>query len=190
VREAGHQVRTGFVGTPLLLPALTRAGALDDAYAVLLQEGLPSWLYTVRMGGTTMWERWDSMLPDGSINPGEMTSFNHYAFGAVAQWMHETIGGLQRVEPAYRTFRVAPRPRAGITSAATAHVAPSGRIEIDWEIVGDDLRVRVVVPEGTRALVDLEGMPERELGPGIHEVTAPAPQVTSPRASAEDALQG
>ena len=94
VRTKAHKIATGFLGTPLICDALTSAGAIDDAYQLLLQQDCPSWLYPVTMGATTIWERWDSLLPDGSVNPGEMTSFNHYAFGAVADWMHRVIGGL------------------------------------------------------------------------------------------------
>ena len=82
VRRCGYHIGTGFVGTPIVTDALCDAGARDDAYPLLLQRNLPSWLYPVTMGATTIWERWDSMLPDGSLNPGEMTSFNHYALGA------------------------------------------------------------------------------------------------------------
>ncbi len=88
VRREGYRLSTGFLGTPLLLPALTRTGHADAAIRVMLQTRSPSWLYQVAMGATTTWERWDSLLPDGSVNPGEMTSFNHYALGAVASWLH------------------------------------------------------------------------------------------------------
>ena len=77
---------------------------------MLLEQSCPSWLYPVTMGATTIWERWDSMLPDGSLNPGEMTSFNHYALGAVADWMHRTIGGIAPLEPGYERVLIAPRP--------------------------------------------------------------------------------
>ncbi|MGA9869653.1 MAG: family 78 glycoside hydrolase catalytic domain, partial [Rhodococcus sp. (in: high G+C Gram-positive bacteria)] len=102
VRAAGHRISTGFAGTPFVNDALAATGHLDDAYALLLQREAPSWLYGVSMGATTIWERWDSMLPDGSINPGEMTSFNHYAFGAVADWMHRSVAGLAPLEAGYR----------------------------------------------------------------------------------------
>ena len=95
-------------------------GHLDDAYRLLLQRECPSWLYPVTMGATTIWERWDSMLPDGTINPGEMTSFNHYALGAVADWMHRTIGGIAPAEPGYAKVLVAPRPGGGLTWAEPA----------------------------------------------------------------------
>jgi alpha-L-rhamnosidase len=91
VADGGFHIQTGFAGTPFVTDALTRTGHLDHAYSLLLQTECPSWLYPVTMGATTIWERWDSMLPDGTINPGQMTSFNHYALGAVADWMHRAM---------------------------------------------------------------------------------------------------
>jgi alpha-L-rhamnosidase len=108
--------------------ALTATGHLDDAYRLLLQRECPSWLYPVTMGATTIWERWDSMLPDGRINPGEMTSFNHYALGAVADWLHRVVGGIEPAEPGYRTVRIAPRPGGGLTWAETSLDTSHGRI--------------------------------------------------------------
>ncbi len=114
VRKSGHRISTGFAGTPFITDALAETGHLDDAYQLLLQRECPSWLYSVTMGATTVWERWDSMLPDGTINPGEMTSFNHYALGAVADWIHRTVGGLAPLEPGYSTVlrRTSSRRRA------------------------------------------------------------------------------
>src|SRR5262249_39916577 len=108
--SGGYRISTGFVGTPLVLPALTATGDTRTAYRLLTETACPSWLYPVTMGATTIWERWDSMLPDGSINPGEMTSFNHYALGSVADWMHRTIGGIAPAAPGYRELRFAPVP--------------------------------------------------------------------------------
>src|SRR5438552_2735998 len=92
VRESGYHISTGFVGTPLVCDALCSIGEYEAAYRLLTQRDCPSWLYPVTMGATTIWERWDSLRPDGSVNPGEMTSFNHYALGAVADWLHRTVG--------------------------------------------------------------------------------------------------
>ncbi|HJV98470.1 MAG TPA: alpha-L-rhamnosidase C-terminal domain-containing protein [Arthrobacter sp.] len=106
--------------------ALTDTGHLDVAYRLLLQTENPSWLYSVTMDATTTWERWDSMLPDGTINPGEMTSFNHYALGAVVDWMHRTIGGLAPLEPGYRRILMAPQPGGGLEWAETSLETPLG----------------------------------------------------------------
>ncbi|GAA4079019.1 family 78 glycoside hydrolase catalytic domain [Nonomuraea soli] len=168
VRAGGHRIGTGFAGTPLICDALTDAGYLDDAYRLLLQTAPPSWLYAVTMGATTIWERWDSLLPDGSVNAGEMTSFNHYALGAVADWMHRVVAGLAPLEPGYRRFLAHPRPGGGLTHARTAHLTPYGRAEVGWEIADGLLVVRVLVPPNTTAEVRL---PSRsvEVGSGRHE---------------------
>jgi alpha-L-rhamnosidase len=124
------------------------------------------------MGATTVWERWDSMLPDGTINPGEMTSFNHYALGAVADWMHRTIGGIAPLEPGYAKVLVAPQPGGGLTWARTALDSPHGRIEVSWTTDGPGLELDVTVPGGVVALVRLPGAAETELGEGTHHLTS------------------
>ena len=114
VEDAGCVISTGFVGTPIICDALVKAGRPDLAYRLLLQRECPSWLYPVTMGATTTWERWDSMLPDGSINPGEMTSFNHYALGAIADWLYRHVAGINAEAPGFRVARIAPRPGGGL----------------------------------------------------------------------------
>ncbi|MCI3274237.1 glycoside hydrolase family 78 protein [Streptomyces cylindrosporus] len=179
VRKAGFRIATGFAGTPLICDALCMGGEPQLAYRMLLEEGCPSWLYPVTMGATTVWERWDSMLPDGSVNPGEMTSFNHYALGAVADWLHRTVAGLEAAEPGWRRLRVAPVPGGGLTFAKAAHETPYGRAESGWRTDGDTLVVEVLVPPNTRAEVQLPGDGDPfEVGSGRHTFrrayTAPA----------------
>ncbi len=171
VTQGGFHIQTGFVGTPLVCDALASVGALDTAYQLLGQRSCPSWLYPVTMGATTIWERWDSLLPDGSVNPGEMTSFNHYALGAVADFMHRVVAGLAPVEPGYRTFRVAPRPGGGLTHASARHLTPFGLAEVSWRRDGERLEVDVLVPVGTTAVVDLPGGTTGELSPGEHRLS-------------------
>ncbi|MGC0379084.1 family 78 glycoside hydrolase catalytic domain [Streptomyces sp. SAI-229] len=175
VAERGHRIGTGFLGTPLVCDALTGTGHVDTAYRLLTQRACPSWLYQVDMGATTVWERWDSMLPDGSVNPGEMTSFNHYALGAVADWMHRTVAGLAPAEPGYRRLLVRPRPGGDLTWARAEHETPYGRAGAGWSREGDRLRVDVVVPPDVTALVDLPGAEPVEAGPGRHTFYAPFP---------------
>jgi len=174
VAEAGNRISTGFVGTPLVTDALSETGHLDSAYALLLERGCPSWLYAVTMGATTVWERWDSMLPDGTVHPGTMTSFNHYALGAVADWMHRTVAGLAPAAPGYHRIRFAPRPGGGLSWAAAAHETPYGRAAISWKFVDDELELELEVPLGTTAELDLPGEPLRALGPGRHRVLSAA----------------
>jgi alpha-L-rhamnosidase len=176
VRGAGFRTSTGFVGTPLIMDALTEAGQREVAYRLLLQTGCPSWLYPVTMGATTVWERWDSLLPDGSLNPGEMTSFNHYALGAVADWLHRTLAGLAPARPGYRELTVAPRPGPGLSFASARHRTPYGEAEVSWRRTGTELTVRAVVPVGSTATVHLPGAgaPLR-VGHGRHEWRVPDP---------------
>ncbi|WP_345712236.1 alpha-L-rhamnosidase [Kineococcus glutinatus] len=176
VAEGGHRIATGFAGTPYVTDALTRTGHLDTAYRLLLQTQCPSWLYPVTMGATTIWERWDSMLPDGSINPGEMTSFNHYALGAVADWMHRTVAGIAALEPGYARALVAPQPGGGITWAKGALDTPHGHLAVSWQLDQDgELTVEVEVPAGTSALLRLPGRPDEELGAGTHTASTRTP---------------
>lgn len=168
VVEDDARIATGFVGTPLICDALTDTGHLDIAYRLLLQTGCPSWLYTVTMGGTTIWERWDSLRPDGSLNPGGMTSFNHYALGAVADWLHRVVGGITATAPGYRKITFRPRPGGGITSARARHETPYGTVSISWEQTAMGLTADVVVPEGCEATAELPGCPPVALGPGEH----------------------
>ncbi|NMO56229.1 family 78 glycoside hydrolase catalytic domain [Actinoplanes sp. TBRC 11911] len=172
VRTAGFRISTGFVGTPLMTDALTDAGAPEVAYRLLLQTGCPSWLYPVTMGATTVWERWDSMLPDGSINPGEMTSFNHYALGAVADWLHRRVAGLAPAEPGYRRIEVRPLPDERLTSASARHLTPYGETEVAWEREGGEFRLSVRVPVGATATVHVPGRDPVDAGPGEHHFTA------------------
>ena len=160
VRTSAFRICTGFVGTPLIADALTDTGYAEVAYRLLLQTGCPSWLYSVTMGATTVWERWDSMLPDGSINPGEMTSFNHYALGAVADWLHRSVAGLAPADVAYRRLRIAPVPGGGLTSASARHLTPYGEATASWTIEAGILTVSATVPVGARAEVLLPGSSE------------------------------
>ncbi len=175
VRAEGYRISTGFVGTPLVCDALCAAGYERVAYRLLLQRECPSWLYPVTMGATTIWERWDSMLPDGSINPGEMTSFNHYALGAVADWLHRTVAGLAPAEPGYRRITVRPRPGGGLTYASARHRTPYGMAECSWRLQAGTIEITLVVPPNTVAEVTLPGSDAGpvEVGSGTHRWSYP-----------------
>ncbi|OKI91174.1 alpha-L-rhamnosidase [Streptomyces sp. CB02058] len=162
------RIATGFVGTPLICDALTDTGHLDVAYSLLLQTECPSWLYTVTQGATTIWERWDSLRPDGSLNPGGMTSFNHYALGAVADWLHRVVGGITAAGPGYRDIVFRPRPGGGITWARTRHETPYGTASLSWETTAAGLTARCTVPEGCRATAELPGCAPVSLDAGDH----------------------
>ncbi|WP_431917499.1 family 78 glycoside hydrolase catalytic domain [Amycolatopsis tucumanensis] len=181
VRTNGFRIATGFVGTPLITDALTTAGHPELAYRLLLERGCPSWLYPVTMGATTIWERWYSMLPDGSINPGEMTSFNHYALGAVADWMHRTVAGLAPAAPGYRSIVVRPVPDAALTHASARHETPYGAASVAWRRADGKLTLDVVVPPGVRAEVHVPGGPVAEVRHGTHSWTVDDPCLSQPR---------
>lgn len=168
----GFHIGTGFVGTPIICDALADMGHLDEMYHLLLRDRCPSWLYPVTMGATTVWERWDSMLPDGSINPGEMTSFNHYAFGAVADFLHRVVAGIAPAAPGYRRILVRPRPGGGLTHAGASIKTPYGIASVRWSRYGDRLDVEVTIPHGSTAVIDLAGSEPVEVGPGVHRRTA------------------
>ncbi|KAK6206896.1 bacterial alpha-L-rhamnosidase domain protein [Colletotrichum tabaci] len=160
VRRNGFKIGTGFAGTPFICEALTHTGHSDVAYSMLLNQKCPSWLYPVTMGATTVWERWDSMLPDGTINPGDMTSFNHYAFGAVAKFLVERLAGLQRLEPGWKRSRAQPVLGAEFMHASAEHLTPYGRVSCAWKLCSEasgpqQLKVDVTVPPLTEMEVVL-----------------------------------
>ncbi|KAI0805733.1 extracellular glycosyl hydrolase family 78 protein [Xylaria sp. FL0064] len=171
----GYLVGTGFAGTHLLGLALTKYGLTSSFYEMMLQTTVPSWLYQVVMNGTTTWERWDSLLPDGTVNPNMMTSFNHYAFGSVANWMFRTIGGLAPAEPGWKTIRVAPVPGGGLTEAKTTYLSPYGWVSTDWRVDELGFHLTLVVPPNARAEVVLPGDSQKVLtvGSGTHSFKAP-----------------
>ncbi|BAS14761.1 alpha-L-Rhamnosidase [Arthrobacter sp. Hiyo8] len=173
-RLGGYRIATGFVGTPLVADALTVTGHMDAAERLLTQTECPSWLYPVTQGATTIWERWDSILEDGTVNPGEMTSFNHYALGAIADWMHRTVAGLAPAAPGYRKQHIAPRPLRSLQHAGTSHETPYGLASVAWKRSGERILVEAVVPPGTTAVVSLpDGSEEFEVGSGRYAWDVP-----------------
>ncbi|MDF9277933.1 family 78 glycoside hydrolase catalytic domain [Arthrobacter sp. EH-1B-1] len=172
VAKNDYRVSTGFAGTPFVTWALSESGHVADAYRLLLEEQCPSWLYPVTMGATTVWERWDSMLPDGTINPGEMTSFNHYALGAVADWLHKVVGGIRPLEPGYAKVLYAPRPGQGIDWAKTSLATPHGLVASEWHLTTDgEFKYTLTVPDGVAAEIDLPSTPRQTVEAGTHTFT-------------------
>jgi len=155
VAARDHHLTTGFLGTPYLLHVLGATGHIGDAFALLTQRTYPSWLYPITRGATTMWERWDGIRPDSSFEDPGMNSFNHYAFGAVGDWMYQNIGGID-VDPAgpgYRRSRIAPRPGAGLTSANAALETAYGTLQSAWRLDAGRFALEVTVPANTSAEV-------------------------------------
>lgn len=174
--EARHNhLSTGFLGTPWLLPALSAIGRNDLAYRLLLNHDYPSWGYEVQAGATTMWERWNSLKPDGSFGDVTMNSFNHYAYGAVGDWMYRHIAGIAPVEPGYRRFAVAPVPGGGLTHGGGSLDTAYGRIATAWTLSAGRFHLDVTVPAGTTADVTLPDGAHRSLGSGSYALDAKVP---------------
>ncbi|MEY4646816.1 MAG: hypothetical protein RIQ98_652, partial [Bacteroidota bacterium] len=154
-----YHLTTGFLGTPFLNPVLTRFGRNDVAYKLLLQDTYPSWLYPIKAhGATTIWERWDSMKPDSTFQDPGMTSFNHYAYGAVGDWMYRTIGGIDTEEfdgAGYKQSVIKPELGGGLTFAKTSLDTPYGKISSDWRLDSNTFTLQVEVPANTSASVIL-----------------------------------
>jgi len=204
VRDAGGRIATGFLGTPLVLPALTRTGHLAEAYLMLLRHELPSWLYQVDRGATTVWERWDAILADGSIHDGvmhmpngdsQMLSFNHYAYGAVVDWVYRTLAGLapDPEAPGYQHVVLAPRPVAGIDRVSASVATALGPVGVDWATDGDTFTATyqlpfgvtgtLLPPAGPGSVVSVDGREASgsvTLGPGAHRVSVSGADIASP----------
>jgi alpha-L-rhamnosidase len=151
-------LKTGFVGTPYFCNVLSENGANDYAYTLLLNNDFPSWLYAVKLGATTIWERWNSVLQDGSISGTGMNSLNHYAYGSIAEWMYRNMCGINPVEdaPGFRKIKLSPKPYGKLTYAKAKFSSPSGYIESGWEIKEDgSLTFTFTVPFHTTATVIL-----------------------------------
>lgn len=148
---------TGFVGTPYLCHVLTRYGYLDEAYLLLNREQYPSWLYPVKQGATTIWERWDGQKPDGSFQDKGMNSFNHYAYGAIGEWMYRVMAGIEidPAAPGYKHILIQPQPGGGFTHVRASHKTMYGQVSSAWTLKDGSFELRVEVPANTRATVRL-----------------------------------
>jgi alpha-L-rhamnosidase len=157
VRQAYYHLSTGFVGTPFLCHVLSRYGHTDVAYELLNQESYPSWLYPVKKGATTIWERWDGIKPDGSFQDADMNSFNHYAYGAIGEWLYRVVAGIEvdPAEPGYKHVLVQPQPGGGLTYARATLDTPYGRVVSAWELTEADFRLNITVPPNAHATVRL-----------------------------------
>ncbi len=168
IRAAGMHLGTGFLATPWLLPVLADTGHLDVAYELLFTDTMPSWLYMIDRGATTMWERWDGIREDGT--PFE--SLNHYSKGAVVSFLHRYVAGIRLLDsgPGYRHFRIEPQPGGGLTWVRAEHDSPYGRIESSWRLTEDALELTVTVPPGTTAEVVLPDGTVENLSVGRHAI--------------------
>ncbi|GAB2814633.1 family 78 glycoside hydrolase catalytic domain [Ferruginibacter profundus] len=155
VKSYGNHLTTGFLGTPYLCHVLSRFGYTDVAYKLLLQETYPSWLYPVKMGATTIWERWDGIKPDGSFQVPSMNSFNHYAYGAIGDWMYRVMVGLDTYEDGvgYKHIKIQPHIGGGFTNAAAGLQTYYGTLSCGWKVDGGRVTMDVEIPANTTATV-------------------------------------
>lgn len=168
-----NHLSTGFVGTPYLCHALSENGAHDLAAAVFMKEDYPSWLYAVNKGATTIWERWNSIMPDGSFDESGMNSLNHYAYGSIGDWMYRKVAGVSQLKPGYKHFQVKPMFVKGIEEAGVEFESVYGTIESRWSCKNGVIHLKVKVPANTTAVIYL---PEKdgedgkiEVGSGLYE---------------------
>lgn len=157
----GHLV-TGFVGTPYFCHALSMSGHTKEAYELLLKDDFPSWLYQVKMGATTVWEHWDGIKPDGTMWSPDMNSFNHYAYGAVGEWLYRVAAGIEVKEEGagFRKFILQPHPGGGFSYAEGTYESIYGTIKSRWETEGEVITIRVQIPCNTTALLRLDSASE------------------------------
>lgn len=153
IERYNHHLTTGFLGTPYICHVLSRFGRTDMAYKLLLQESYPSWLYPVKAGATTIWERWDGRKPDGTFQTDEMNSFNHYAYGAIGDWLYRVVAGLQEAAPGYKALLVKPHMEAGLTQAKATQGTPYGQASSAWELKEGRCIQQVEVPVNSSALI-------------------------------------
>jgi alpha-L-rhamnosidase len=156
-RENGHLV-TGFVGTPYFCHALSQNGCVKEAYDLLLKEDFPSWLYQVKMGATTIWEHWDGRREDGSMWSPDMNSFNHYAYGAIGEWLVRVAGGLEidEADPGYHHALIAPKLGGDFRFFKVSYESIYGTVASGWSVDDDEVTISVQIPVNTTATLSLD----------------------------------
>jgi alpha-L-rhamnosidase len=163
IEKRGWKLSTGFVGCPLLLPVLEKVGRADIAFKLLLSDEFPSWGFMIKHGATTMWERWDGWTPDKGFQDVGMNSFNHYAFGAVGEFLYYAIAGLRLDEaaPGLKHIAIRPIPGGELTRARAEYASRLGTFVSDWTIEDKTFKLQVVIPPSASATVELPGTDAR-----------------------------
>lgn len=165
-----NHLATGFVGTPYICHALSENGAHDMASTLFMREDYPSWLYAVNMGATTVWERWNSIKPDGTFDESGMNSLNHYAYGSVGDWMYRKIAGINQLEPGYKKILISPMFVKGIEEAEGTLESPYGKIVSRYSCKDGKIQIHVEIPANTTAVIILPEKEEKlEVGSGIYD---------------------
>jgi alpha-L-rhamnosidase len=174
VRSRNNHLSTGFLGTPYLCQVLSQNGYTNVAYDLLLQKTYPSWLYPVKMGATTIWERWDGIKTDSTFQDKSMNSFNHYSYGAVGDWMYQQMAGLQIGAPGYKHIIIKPEPHHKFTFTKATFETMYGQVLSSWEVKDATMQVHVKIPPNTTADVTLpqaNGQDVKQDGKPVHGST-------------------
>ncbi|MDO9373392.1 MAG: glycoside hydrolase family 78 protein [Ferruginibacter sp.] len=174
IKGRGNHLSTGFLGTPYLCHVLTENGRTDVAYDLLLQENFPSWLYPVKMGATTIWERWDGQKTDSTFQDVGMNSFNHYAYGAVGDWMYRVAAGIEIGKPGYQHILIQPKPSSKLSFAKASFESSYGTIASGWEMKDGKMSLRVRIPANTQATITLPGTTSDKVMEGGKQVAGNA----------------
>jgi alpha-L-rhamnosidase len=153
IRAKGNHLSTGFIGVSYLLPELTAAGKLDTAFSLLTQDTFPSWLFSVKHGATTIWERWDGWTPERGFQDPGMNSFNHYSLGSCGEWLFSTLAGIDADAPGFKHIVIRPHPGGGITWARASYESIQGRIATAWKLEGAHFILEVTIPPNTAATI-------------------------------------
>ena len=155
IKDADNHLRTGFLGTPLLAPVLDKYGQSDLVYTILFKESYPSWFYSINQGATTMWERWNSYSHENGFGDAGMNSFNHYAYGAIGQWLYEQVAGISPLEPGYKKVLIAPLIGGPLTSAQASYESKYGTFASSWKKEGNSITLQVTVAPNTTAEIHM-----------------------------------
>ncbi|XCF05436.1 family 78 glycoside hydrolase catalytic domain [Tamlana crocina] len=176
IKKADNHLGTGFLGTPILPKVLDDMGEIDLMYEILFKETYPSWFYSINQGATTMWERWNSYSIEGGYNKQPMNSLNHYAYGAIGQWMYERIAGIAPLAPGYKKIKIAPVPNVNFLTSTSASVnTPYGKASSSWEVKDNLFNLEVIIPPNTSAEIHLpytsknETQKLKNVGAGTHK---------------------
>ncbi|WP_413528940.1 family 78 glycoside hydrolase catalytic domain [Rahnella inusitata] len=191
LEEQGGHLVTGFVGTPYFCHALSQNGRAKEAWALLLKDDFPSWLYQVKAGATTIWEHWDGIKPDGSMWSADMNSFNHYAYGAVGEWLYRVVAGIEADEqqPGFKHALISPLTGGGLDWVRAGYHSVYGEISVQWKVIGEDaqgktLRLDVGIPANSTATISLlaaDSVPETDGVDFVRNATGLTAEVGSGR---------
>ena len=166
IEEHGNHLVTGFVGTPYLCHVLSENGMHDLARTLLLNDDYPSWLYEVKKGATTIWERWNAIQPDGTLFEPSMSSFNHYAYGSVGDWLYRKVAGIECLEAGFRKIRIKPYPVRELGAVLAQYTASYGRISVAYFYESGKIHWEIIVPANTETVIELPDGQTYEVGSG------------------------